>query len=165
MSTAKVKPTSVAATPVAAAAIAVAEDAAQRIEEAVALTRDHVEAAHTATVRSYEDALGAATANFEAAIQASSILGQGFRDLGRTAFGLAQRNVEANLAAIHRLAAAKSLGEAVELQTGFAAATLERAVADGARLADQSVKLTESAFAPIGERLSLAADKLAGSAV
>jgi len=63
------------------------------------------------------------------------------------------------------LAAAKSLGEAVELQTGFVAATLERAVADGARLADQSVKLTESVFAPIVERLSLAADKLAGSAV
>ena len=123
MSTAKLKPP-----PMAAAVIAVAEDAAQR---------------------------------FTAAIQASVVFGRGLGEVGRTVATLTQSKCEAGLAATRRLAPAQSLGEVVELQSGFVTASLEKAVADGTRLSDQAVKLSESTFAPMSEWFNLTIDKLA----
>jgi hypothetical protein len=58
----------------------------------------------------------------------------------------------------------KSLKDAIDLQTSFARATLEKTLAESGKLTDASMKLTEQTLAPITARVSLAVEKFAKSA-
>jgi phasin family protein len=64
------------------------------------------------------------------------------------------------MAATRRMLGVRSLHEAVDIQTGFTRAGFDRAVAEGTRLSDLSVRMAEDAFAPIGARLDAALDRL-----
>ena len=57
------------------------------------------------------------------------------------------------------MSSAKSVKEALEMQSSFAKAALEKAVAESNKLTDASIKLTEQTLAPITARVTLAVEK------
>jgi phasin family protein len=143
-------------------------DAASKgYEKAVALTKDQVDVAvkaQNAAFHSYEEAVAFGKDNLEAVIKAGSILSRGLQDLGKTMIGLAQESIEDSVAASRQFIGIKTLKDFIDLQTSIFKARFDRALDDGSRLSDQTVKLAEESFAPIGERVNVAVDKLVKTA-
>jgi phasin family protein len=111
------------------------------------------------TIKAAEELVAFGQGNLEAWAKASQIWVAGVQDLTRTVAATAQAQLDETLATVKALAAAKSLKEAVELQTTLARASVEKAVAETGKLTDAGLKLAEQAWAPLTARASLAVEK------
>lgn len=137
--------------------------ASKGYEKAVALTKDQVEAAvkaHNAAFKSYEEAVAFSKENLDAVVKSGSILSKGLQDISKTVIGLTQEAIEENVAATKALFAAKTLKELVDLQSSLAKTSFDKAVAEGTRVSELTVKLIEEAFAPITDRINATVEKL-----
>ena len=78
-------------------------------------------------------------------------------ELARLAQGMTDLTLEGATA----LSAVKSLNEAAEIQTKYAKAAIEKAVAESAKMQEAVFKLAEQAVAPISARMTVAMEKMA----
>ena len=140
-----------------------AEVAANGVDKALALTKDHVEAAVKAgadAFKGYEDILQFGKENVEAMVKSSSIVARGVQDLSKTFVTLAQESIEESVAAGKALIGAKTLKEVIDLSSSLAKVGFDKLVAEGSRLSQLSTKLAEEAFAPLHGRVDAAVQKL-----
>jgi phasin family protein len=139
-------------------------DAASKgYDQAVALTKDQVAAAHKAqnvAFKSYEDVVQVTKDNIDAVVKAGSILTKGLQDISKQVFGLTQESIEEGVSASKAMFAAKTLREVFDLQSSLAQASLDKMFAQGTLLSDRSAKLFEQAFAPINSRVTATVDKI-----
>nr|WP_294553514.1 phasin family protein [uncultured Rhodopila sp.] len=98
-------------------------------------------------------------ANLEAIVKAGQIWAAGIQDLSKHLAATAQAALDESIATFKALSGAKSLKDAVDLQTAYARATLEKTLAESGKLTDASIKLTEQALAPITARVTVAVEK------
>ena len=103
--------------------------------------------------------------NVEALVKSGQIWATGLQDLGKTVADSAQAQIEHTMSTFKALAAVKSLREAAELQSNLARTAFEKAVADGGKITDASLKLAEQALAPITARMTVAAERFGRPAV
>nr|WP_294502370.1 phasin family protein [uncultured Rhodopila sp.] len=103
-------------------------------------------------------------ANLEAIVKAGQIWAAGIQDLSKHLAATAQASLDESIATFKALSGVKSLKDAVDLQTAYARATLEKTLAESGKLTDASIKLTEQALAPITARVTLAVEKLSKAA-
>lgn len=103
-----------------------------------------------------------AQANVEAMLKSGQSLAAGLQELGTHLAREAQASLEETTANLRALTAAKSLHEAVELQSQFVRTRLERAVSEGGKLTERSLRLVEETYAPISRRLEEAAGAFRG---
>jgi phasin family protein len=108
-----------------------------------------------------EEAADFGRGNVEAFTKAAQTWASGSQDLARQYMALAQGLTDHALEGAKALSGVKSVNEAAELQAKFAKAALEKMVAEGTKLQEASVKLAESAFAPVNARFTVAMEKLA----
>lgn len=131
-------------------------------DKAVALTRDHVEAAvkagHTA-FQGYEDVVRFNRDNVDAAVKAGLVVAKGVQDLNRTILGLAQQQMEEGVAASRHLAGAKTLQDVVEVQIAVLKGGVDRFLVEAGKLAEVGVKIAEDAVAPLNARFSDALER------
>ncbi len=143
--------------------VKVSQDAAAKgYEQALALTKDF-QAKLTAQAPgfpSYDDAVAFGKDNLEALVKSSTILSRGLQDIGQSLLGLTKDAVEGSVAASQQLLGAKSLKDAIDLQTGVTKANFDKLVEEGSRLSDRSVKLVEEALVPIKERITATVERL-----
>ena len=130
------------------------------MEQAQASMRDGMQKA----LRTAEDLYAFTQGNVEAVTRSSQILATGVQDMGQTMAATARASMDETMSAFKAMASVKSFKEAMDLQTGLFRAALERAVSQTSHLTDSSLKLAEQACAPIGARLSLAAQKFGRAA-
>ncbi len=116
-------------------------------------------------MRTMEELVQFNQGNFEAFVQSGQIWAAGVQDISRQVAVSAQASFEDGVSNLRALASAKSLKEAVDLQTSLARSSVEKAVADGSRITDASVKLFEQALAPLTARVALAVERFAQPAV
>ena len=102
--------------------------------------------------------------NFEAFVQAGQNYVQGVQDISKQVVAFAQSQINDNVASLKALAGAKSIREAIEVQTGAARSNVEKVFAEIARVNEASVKLVEQAFAPIAARVQVANQALSQAA-
>jgi phasin family protein len=102
--------------------------------------------------------------NVEAMVKSSQIWATGVQDLSKHFAAAAQASLDEGMAAFKALTSAKSLKDALELQTSFARAALEKTMTESGKLTEASFKLTEQALAPITARVTVAAEKFAKAA-
>jgi phasin family protein len=111
---------------------------------------------------SFEQAQSAMRQNVEKAIKSATDMfsfAQGnFEAFTQTLTAASKVSVEDTMHALKAIGAAKSIKEAVDLQTSLVRSSLEKAVSQTSKITDASMKLSEQAFAPISARLSLAAE-------
>ncbi|MGE5505498.1 MAG: phasin family protein [Actinomycetota bacterium] len=144
-----------------------AEVANQGYEQAVAMTKEQVEAAvkaQTVAMQSYEDAIALAKDNVDAVVKAGTILTQGLQDLGKSVFGLAQETLEEQVSLSKALFGAKTLRELFDLQSTLVKTNFDKLVSEGTRLSDRSVKLVEEAMAPIHDQVNATVDRMVKAA-
>ncbi|HTW28668.1 MAG TPA: phasin family protein [Acetobacteraceae bacterium] len=174
MTTTKLKPGEVAASAVAETQEAVTQTFDRTvggIKEGVAAATASFAQAQAKVKESMDKAMQTAEeivafnqGNLEAVVKSGQIWAAGVQDLSRQAVATAQARMDETMSAFKAVTAAKSLKEAVELQSGFARSSVEKALAEAGRVTEASFRLAEQSFAPIAARVSLAVEKFGKTA-
>jgi phasin family protein len=110
-------------------------------------------------MKTAEEMVSFSQGNMEAFMKASQIFTTGMQDISKHLAASTKHSSEEYVAFTKSLMGVKSVKEAVDLQSGFAKASVEKAVAETSKITDASVKLAEQAIAPLTARLTLAVEK------
>ena len=106
-----------------------------------------------------EELADLARANVEAVVEAGRVATQGARSISQEAVSSSRQGFEQAADAIRSFAEAKSPTEYLQLQSDFARASFDRAVAESSRLTESLVKLAGEAFQPLSNRASANAER------
>ena len=106
-----------------------------------------------------EELADLARANIEAVVEAGRVASQGARSIGQDVVAKQRDSFEQAADAIRSLAEAKSPTEYLQLQSDFARASFDRAVAESSKLTESLVKLAGEAFQPLSNRASANAER------
>lgn len=137
-----------------------AEFAQKNYDRLVGATKEQVEKASANAFKTYEDLSKFSKENLDAVVAASAIFAKGFETVGKEWMTFTQDSMEASAQAAKALLAAKTLREAVDVQTDFAKSTFDKLVAESTKLSEISVKVTNEAAEPISARVNAAIEKL-----
>ena len=96
--------------------------------------------------------------NLEAMIKASQIFATGLQDISKHVAENAKATLEESVSTFRALTTVKSVKEALELQSNFARASIEKAMSEGSKLTETSLKLAEQAYAPLTARVNAAVE-------
>jgi phasin family protein len=100
-----------------------------------------------------------ARANVEAVVESSRLAAEGARSIGQGVVASNRDGIEQAADAIRSLAEAKSPTEYLQLQSEFARASFDRAVAETSKLTESLVKLAGEAFQPLSNRATANAER------
>jgi phasin family protein len=132
--------------------------ASQTYEKSLAMTREQVEKLFgSAGASQLDDVAVQGRANADAMLQATSVVAKGFEEMSRAWLGLAQRQMEANLAGAQAVMGARTLKDAVELQTEWLKGNVDTLMSEGAKLSEMAVSVGTKAWEPLNGRLTAAA--------
>ena len=106
-----------------------------------------------------EELADLARANVEAVVEAGRVATEGARSIGQEVVAKQRDSFEQAADAVRSLAEAKSPTEYLQLQSEFARASFDRAVAESSRLTESLVKLAGEAFQPLSNRASANAER------
>jgi phasin family protein len=106
-----------------------------------------------------EELADLARANVEAFVEAGRVATEGARSISQDVVATSRDGVEQAADAIRSLAEAKSPTEYLQLQSEFARASFDRAVAESSRLTESLVKLAGEAFQPLSNRATANAER------
>ncbi len=106
-----------------------------------------------------EELADLARANVEAIVEAGRVASEGARTISQDVVASGRDGVEQAAGAIRSLAEAKSPTEYLQLQSEFARASFDRAVAETSKLTESLVKLAGEAFQPLSNRATANAER------
>jgi phasin family protein len=109
-------------------------------------------------LKSTEDFVAFGQANLEAFVKSGQIWSAGVQELTKQIASSAKASFDESVTTFKAISTAKSVKEAMDLQSTFAKATLEKAMAESNKLTDASIKLTEQTLAPITARVTVAVE-------
>jgi len=109
-------------------------------------------------MKSTEDLVAFGQANMEAFVKSGQIWSAGVQELTKQIATTAKASFEESVTTFKAISTAKSVKEAMDLQSTFAKAALEKAMAESNKLTDASIKLTEQTLAPITARVTVAVE-------
>jgi phasin family protein len=109
-------------------------------------------------MKSTEDLVAFGQANLEAFVKSGQIWSAGVQELTKQFATTAKASFEESVSTFKAMSTAKSVKEAMEMQSTFAKAALEKAMAESNKLTDASIKLTEQTLAPITARVTVAVE-------
>lgn len=139
-------------------------DFAQTVKETAAQAQTRAKAAYD-RVQAYSGEMTELTkGNVEALVESGKILGTGIQQIARTEIEAARSAFETATADLKAMAAVKSPTELFKLQGEIARRNFDAIVARASKNAEVSMKLASDAFAPISNRVSLAAERLSKAA-
>jgi len=161
----------VVSTSITTAADTVAAATAEIIETAAAITpTEPTRIPHNLTpsrnlsqgmktmMKSTEDFVAFGQANLEAFVKSGQIWSAGVQELTKQFATSAKASFEESVSTFKAITTAKSVKEAMELQSTFAKSALEKAMAESNKMTDASIKLTEQTLAPITARVTVAVE-------
>ncbi len=96
--------------------------------------------------------------NIEAMMKSGQIWTAGLQDLSKHVASNAKASFEETISTFRAMTGVKSLKEAFELQSSFAKASMEKAMAESTKLTETGLKLAEQAYAPITARVNAAVE-------
>ena len=123
-------------------------------------TREQLETVSVSTFKAFEEFSKFQKDNYEAFIAASTIFAKGAENVGKAWMSLSQEAMEATAQTAKSLLGAKTLREAVDLQSDFAKSNFDKLVAEGTKMSELTVKVANEAFAPLNARVNVAVEKL-----
>lgn len=109
-------------------------------------------------VKTAEEIVTFGQGNVEAFVKSGQIVATGMQDMTKMMVATAQATLEEAMTAFKAMATARSVREALDLQTALARSTMEKAMTQSGQVAETSMKLAEQAIAPIATRFSLAVE-------
>lgn len=135
-------------------------EAGKGYEKAASTTRAQVEKTSQAVFKGYDDLAVVGKDNIDACLKSGTILAKGMEALGNEVVKYTQTSIEKNMAAAKTMMGARTLREAVDLQTNYARESFDSMVAETAKLTGLSVELANQALEPLQSRANKTAEKL-----
>jgi phasin family protein len=113
---------------------------------------DALKAGFDRAIASYDNIVGYGKDTAEALIQSATVAGKGAETLHNEVYSYAKQSLEESIAAGKALIGAKSVHEAIEVQTGYAKAAFENYVAELSRFNQLLTGTAKDSFAPLKGR-------------
>lgn len=129
-------------------------------DQVLGATREQLEKASASAFKVYEEVSKFQKDNYDAYLAASSIFAKGAENVGKAWMSLTQESLENAAQTAKALLGAKTLREAVDLQSDFAKSNFDKLVAESTKLSELSVKVANEAFAPLNARVNVAVEKM-----
>jgi len=98
--------------------------------------------------------------NLEALIAAATATAKGAETVGARAMAFSKKSLEGQIAAAKALSGAKSIQEAVELQTTYAKGAFETYVAEINEISEITASSVKEALSPINERVTAMVERV-----
>jgi len=136
---------------------AVAEEVVE-VASSIKPTRSTITQGMKSMMKSTEDFVAFGQANLEAFVKSGQIWSAGVQELTKQIATSAKASFDESVSTFKAISTAKSVKEAMDLQSTFAKAALEKAMAESNKLTDASIKLTEQTLAPITARVTVAVE-------
>ncbi len=114
----------------------------------------------TKALEGYDELVVIGKDNLDAVVQANTAALAGAQRLNAEFAAYVKGAYEANLAATKALSGAKSVQQAVDLQTGYMQAALDKAMAESAKVSELALAAANEVAAPLQARTKVAVDKL-----
>ena len=140
------------------------EQIADKTENMASDMQDRMTSAYGKGTEMASEAVEFQKGNVEAMVESSRILVSGMQDMGRTYVEEARSAAEAMQDDVKKMAAIKSPTELFQLQGEIARRNFDAMVATASKNTEAMIKLANDAFAPVSNRMSLAAEKVAKAA-
>jgi len=143
-----------------AAADTVAAVTSEAVETAASIepTKPTITQGIKSMMKSTEDFVAFGQANLEAFVKSGQIWSAGVQELTKQIASSAKASFDESVSTFKAISTARSVKEAMDLQSNFAKAALEKAMAESNKLTDASIKLTEQTLAPITARVTVAVE-------
>jgi len=109
-------------------------------------------------MKTTEEFVAFGQANAEALMKSGQIWATGVQELTKQFATTAKASFDESVSTLKAISTAKSVKEAMELQSCFAKTAFEKAVAESKQMTDASIKLTEQTLAPITARVTVAVE-------
>ncbi|MDG5747643.1 phasin family protein [Qipengyuania sp. XHP0207] len=135
-------------------------DYTAKAKEVAADMQTRAKAAYDKGTELTKDAVEFQKGNFEALVESGKILASGMQDMGRTYVEEAKTAAETVQADVKKFAAVKSPTELFQLQGEIARRNFDAMVKTTSKNTEAMLKLANEAFAPVSNRMSLAAEKV-----
>ncbi len=135
-------------------------DFTAKAKEVAADMQTRAKAAYDKGTELTKDAVEFQKGNFEALVESGKILASGMQDMGRTYVEEAKTAAETVQADVKKFAAVKSPTELFQLQGEIARRNFDAMVKTTSKNTEAMLKLANEAFAPVSNRMSLAAEKV-----
>jgi len=125
---------------------AVAEEVAKPVAPTKTMTSKPLRGMNT-MIKGTEDFVALGQANMEALVKSGQIWTAGVQELMKQFVETAKASFDESVATFTAISSAKSVTEAMDLQSKFATSVAGKALADSNKLVDASIKLTEQTLA------------------
>ena len=136
------------------------EAASGNYEKAYSMMNDRFDLFGKNLFANFENVAEFGKQNMEAVVASSTAWGKGVEGMSKAWMDFLRKSAEENVSATKSIMAAKSVKEAVDLQSSYAKSAYEACVAEGNSLSEMGVKLANDAAAPITERFNATVAKL-----
>jgi phasin family protein len=105
-------------------------------------------------IKNTEDFVAFGQANVEAFVKSGQIWAAGLQELMKQFATATKVSFDESASAFKAISSAKSVTEAMDLQSKFASSVVAKTLAESNKLIDASIKLTEQTLAPISARVT-----------
>ena len=139
-------------------------DYTAKAKELAADVQTRAKAAYDKGTEMTKDAAEFQKGNLEALVESGKILASGMQDMGRTYVEEAKSAAETVQEDVKKFAAVKSPTELFQLQGEIARRNFDALVSTTSKNTEAMLKLANDAFAPVSNRMSLAAEKVGKAA-
>ena len=129
-----------------------AADAINAAEINFNATTDALKAGFEKAIAGYDSVLGYGKDTAEALVQSATVAGKGAETLNNEIYAYAKQSLEDSITAGKAVLAAKSVHEAIEIQTGFAKTAFENYVAELTKFNRLFTATAKDSFAPLESR-------------
>lgn len=133
----------------------------ETVEKAVAATKEQVEKASDVALRGYDELAALNKDNMDAFVKAANIMSKGVEDMGKAYWAFAQSSVETGVEASKAMMGARTINDVVEIQTDLMRNSVDNALAEGTKLTEMAVKVTNDSVAPLQQRYAATVEKAA----
>jgi len=130
-------------------------------EQAMAMTREHMEKANRQLFQGFDEMTKLQKDNVDAFVSAATVVTRAMEDMGKAYMAYAQAAVDMSLATGKAMLGAKTLHEVVDLQNEYAKTSFDSLLAETTKLSELSVKAANEAMEPIQARVNVAMEKMA----
>lgn len=135
-----------------------------KAQELAADMQARVKSAYDKGTEMTKEAVAFQKGNLEALVESGKILASGIQDMGRTCVEEAKSVAETTQDDVKKFAAIKSPTEMFQLQGEIARRNFDAMVSTTSKNTETMLKLVNEAFAPMSNRMSLAAEKVGKAA-
>jgi len=109
-------------------------------------------------MKNYDDIVAFNQDNFDAFVASSTAAAKGFEELTKQYVAFASASVEDAITAGKKIVAAKTVNEAIDLQTKIAKDSWEKAVAEGQKITELSTGIFNEVSSPLSKRVQASVD-------